>query len=102
MVEWFFIVEGWLELMVCSTFSVEDVRDMASVSLQALQKSEQPARQFTAHSALLKVCQGWQKPDSAVQGHCCLLTRSRFEVELAYHADAIAVFKQVPSKKYGK
>ncbi|XP_048866570.1 SWI/SNF-related matrix-associated actin-dependent regulator of chromatin subfamily A-like protein 1 isoform X2 [Brienomyrus brachyistius] len=90
---WNFGLEDYHRLM-------EDVRDMASVSLQALQKSEQPARQFTARSALLKVCQGWQKPDSAVQGHCCLLTRSRFEVNLAYHADAVAVFKQMPSKKY--
>lgn len=54
-----------------------------------------------ALAALLKLCNGWQKPGAGVQGQCILVSQTRFEVDIPYHADVIAVFKQMPTKNYG-
>lgn len=54
-----------------------------------------------ALAALLKLCNGWQKPGASVQGQCILVSQTRFEVDIPYHADVIAVFKQMPTKNYG-
>uniref|UniRef100_A0A8C7N5T6 SWI/SNF-related matrix-associated actin-dependent regulator of chromatin subfamily A-like protein 1 n=1 Tax=Oncorhynchus kisutch TaxID=8019 RepID=A0A8C7N5T6_ONCKI len=43
---------------------------------------------------------GWQRPGATVQGHATLVSRSRFEVDVGYHVDVIAAFKQMPSKNY--
>uniref|UniRef100_A0A8C7KGA1 SWI/SNF-related matrix-associated actin-dependent regulator of chromatin subfamily A-like protein 1 n=1 Tax=Oncorhynchus kisutch TaxID=8019 RepID=A0A8C7KGA1_ONCKI len=53
-----------------------------------------------ALGALLKLCSGWQRPGATVQGHATLVSRSRFEVDVGYHVDVIAAFKQMPSKNY--
>ena len=50
---------------------------------------------------LLKLCSGWQRPGAAVQGQCVLVSPARFEVDVGYHADVIAAFKQAPSRCYG-
>lgn len=54
-----------------------------------------------ALSALLKICNGWQKPGAAVRGQCILVSQTKFEVDILYHADVIAAFKQMPTKSYG-
>lgn len=54
-----------------------------------------------ALSALLKMCNGWQKPGAAVRGQCILVSPTKFEVDILYHADVIAAFKQMPTKSYG-
>uniref|UniRef100_A0A8C9TDG7 SWI/SNF-related matrix-associated actin-dependent regulator of chromatin subfamily A-like protein 1 n=1 Tax=Scleropages formosus TaxID=113540 RepID=A0A8C9TDG7_SCLFO len=87
---WNFCLEDYHHLM-------EAVRGVASVSLQGLEGAHRPA---TTQNALLNLCQGWQKPGATVRGHCVLLTCSRFEVDLPYHADAIGAFKLLPSKNY--
>ncbi|XP_042565675.1 LOW QUALITY PROTEIN: SWI/SNF-related matrix-associated actin-dependent regulator of chromatin subfamily A-like protein 1 [Clupea harengus] len=58
------------------------------------------ARDAAALSALMKLCQGWQKPGAIVKAQCVLTSRSRFEVDSPYHANIIAAFKQMPSKNY--
>ncbi|KAG5283684.1 hypothetical protein AALO_G00044800 [Alosa alosa] len=58
------------------------------------------ARDGAALSALMKLCQGWQKPGAGVRGQCVLTSRSRFEVDMPYHADVIGAFKQMPSRNY--
>lgn len=60
------------------------------------------ARDAAALSALMKLCQGWQKPGAIVKAQCVLTSRSRFEVDSPYHANIIAAFKQMPSKNYGE
>ncbi|XP_064875827.1 SWI/SNF-related matrix-associated actin-dependent regulator of chromatin subfamily A-like protein 1 isoform X3 [Oncorhynchus nerka] len=58
------------------------------------------SRDTAALGALLKLCSGWQRPGATVQGHATLVSRSRFEVDVGYHVDVIAAFKQMPSKNY--
>lgn len=41
-------------------------------------------------------------PQKLISGSCVLLSRERFFVDMAYHAESIAVFKSIPSSKYGK
>ncbi|XP_064183604.1 SWI/SNF-related matrix-associated actin-dependent regulator of chromatin subfamily A-like protein 1 [Anguilla rostrata] len=98
---WNFSLEDYHRLM-------EEAAGIASVSLQPLEGTEgldvpaatRRCRDGAALGALLRLCQGWKKPGAVVQGSCALLTRSRFEVDVGYHVDVIAAFKQMPSKNY--
>ncbi|XP_057708938.1 SWI/SNF-related matrix-associated actin-dependent regulator of chromatin subfamily A-like protein 1 [Corythoichthys intestinalis] len=84
------------------------VASIASVSLKPLEGAEglnmaeltNKAQDGSALIALLKLCNGWQKPGAAIQGRCMLVSASRFEVDIGYHIDVIAAFKQMPSKTY--
>lgn len=87
--------------------AVEEAAAIASVSLRPLEGMEavnsgavQP-RDGAALTALLKLCNGWQKPGAAIKGQCILVSRTRFEVDILYHADVIGAFKQMPTKSYG-
>ncbi|KAJ8385096.1 hypothetical protein AAFF_G00193170 [Aldrovandia affinis] len=92
---WTFSLDHYHQLM-------EEAGGISSVSLQPLEGADVPAAprcpQDTA--ALLRLCHGWQKAGAAVRGRCVLLSRSQFEVDVGYHADVIALFKQMPSKSY--
>lgn len=80
------------------------------MSLKALEGMEgldlSPAsirpRDAAALAAMMKLCQGWQKPGATVKGRSTLLSRCRLEVDITYHADVIGIFKQMPSKNYGE
>ena len=37
-----------------------------------------------------------------VKGQCVLISRARFEADIGYSEDLIALFKQMDSRKYGK
>ena len=37
-----------------------------------------------------------------VKGQCVLISRARFEADISYSEDLIALFKQMDSRKYGK
>ncbi|KAK3569061.1 hypothetical protein QTP86_021529 [Hemibagrus guttatus] len=98
---WNFSLEDYKQLM-------EEVAGLPSVSLKALEGMEgldlsassiRP-RDSAALAAMMKLCQGWQKPGATVKGRCTLISRSCLEVDITYHADVIAVFKQMPSKNY--
>lgn len=69
--------------------------------LDLMSSSVRP-RDASALAALMKLCQGWQKPGSMVKGRCTLVSRSRLEVDVTYHAEVIGLFKQMPSKIYGE
>uniref|UniRef100_A0A4W4H783 SWI/SNF-related matrix-associated actin-dependent regulator of chromatin subfamily A-like protein 1 n=1 Tax=Electrophorus electricus TaxID=8005 RepID=A0A4W4H783_ELEEL len=94
-------------------FSLGDYNNLSqpgisSVSLKALEgmegldlnASSSRPRDAAALATLMKLCQGWQKPSATVKGRCTLISRSRLEVDVGYHADVIGVFKQMPSKNY--
>ncbi|XP_068602328.1 SWI/SNF-related matrix-associated actin-dependent regulator of chromatin subfamily A-like protein 1 [Brachionichthys hirsutus] len=53
-----------------------------------------------ALGALLKLCNGWQRPGAILQGQCVLLSQTKFEVDVGYHVDVVAAFKQMPTKNY--
>lgn len=55
-----------------------------------------------ALGTLLKFCSSWQRPGAVVQGQCILVSPAKFEVDIGYHVDAIAAFKQMPTKSYGR
>lgn len=88
---------------------MEDAAAIASVSLRPLEGMEavnvaaapSQACNGVALAALLKLCNGWQKPDALLQGQCILVSRTKFEVDISYNADVIAAFKQMPTKTYG-
>ncbi|XP_053090397.1 SWI/SNF-related matrix-associated actin-dependent regulator of chromatin subfamily A-like protein 1 isoform X2 [Pangasianodon hypophthalmus] len=98
---WNFSLEDYKQLM-------EEVAGLPSVSLKALEGMESldlsassiRPRDSAALAAMMKLCQGWQKPGATVKGRCTLISCSRLEVDITYHADVIGIFKQIPSKNY--
>ncbi|KAK7939531.1 hypothetical protein WMY93_002857 [Mugilogobius chulae] len=98
---WNFSLEDYQHLM-------RDVAALPSVSLVPLEGMEaldfevatSRARDGVALEALLKLCSGWQKPKATLRGQCVLVSLSKFEVDIGYHADVIAAFKQMPTKSY--
>lgn len=104
-----------LEQLVCVAKSplsapsaaVEEAAAIPSVSLKPLDGTDAvavaapAARDGAALAALLKLCNGWQKPGASLQGQCIMVSTSKFEVDIGYHADVIAAFKQMPTKNYG-
>ncbi|KAI1898317.1 hypothetical protein AGOR_G00071080 [Albula goreensis] len=98
---WNFSLQDYSQLM-------EEVAGIPSVALQPLEGMEgvdveaasRRSRDALALGALMKLCQGWQKPGATEKGCCILTTRSRFEVDVGYQVDVIAAFKQMPSKNY--
>lgn len=97
----------WL-LRLCSvSAAVEEAAALASVSLRPLEGMKSvdgaaPARDGAALAALLKLCNGWQRPGAGLQGQCILVSPKKFEVDVGYNVDVIAAFKQMPTKTYGK
>ncbi|KAM9805139.1 SWI/SNF-related matrix-associated actin-dependent regulator of chromatin subfamily A-like protein 1 [Neosynchiropus ocellatus] len=87
---------------------MEEAASIPAVSLAPLPGMEAvdvPAATSRAHdgaalAALLKLCNGWQKPGASLQGQCILVTPNKFEVDIGYHVDVIAAFKQMPTKNY--
>lgn len=98
---WNFSLEDYRHLM-------EEAACIASVSLRPLEGMEavdiaeatSRARDGAALGALLKLCNGWQKPGATLQGQCILVSQTNFEVDIGYHVDVIAAFKQMPTKNY--
>lgn len=98
---WSFSLEDYQQLM-------EEAATIASVSLRPLEGMEavdvaaatSRARDGAALGALLKLCNGWQKPGATVQGQCILVSPAKFEVDIGYNVDVIAAFKQMPTKNY--
>ncbi|MEQ2202406.1 hypothetical protein XENOCAPTIV_028687 [Xenoophorus captivus] len=89
---------------------VDQAASIPSVSLRpvegigALDSAAAPSRPCDGAvlAALLKLCNGWQKPAATLRGQCILVSRTKFEVDILYHADVIATFKQMPTKNYGR
>ncbi|KAL2081024.1 hypothetical protein ACEWY4_022877 [Coilia grayii] len=98
---WNFGLEDYGQLMA-------EVSGIPSVALKPLEGMEgldvtaatSRAKDAAALSALVRLCQGWQKPSASVKGQCVLTSRCRFEVDVPYQADVITAFKQMPSKSY--
>ncbi|XP_056322061.1 SWI/SNF-related matrix-associated actin-dependent regulator of chromatin subfamily A-like protein 1 [Danio aesculapii] len=98
---WNFSLEDYQMLM-------EQVAHFPSISLKPLEGMEglnisasscRP-KDAAAMAALMRLCQGWQKPGATMKGKCILVSRSRLEVDIGYHPDVIGIFKQMPSKSY--
>ncbi|XP_077583808.1 SWI/SNF-related matrix-associated actin-dependent regulator of chromatin subfamily A-like protein 1 isoform X1 [Stigmatopora nigra] len=98
---WSFSMEHYNLLMT-------EAASIASVSLKPLVGVEgwdmaaltSKAQNGSSLTALLKLCNGWQKPGVVLQGQCVLLSPSRFEIDIGYQTDIIEAFKQMPSKAY--
>ncbi|KAM9346996.1 SWI/SNF-related matrix-associated actin-dependent regulator of chromatin subfamily A-like protein 1 [Symphorus nematophorus] len=98
---WNFSLEDYQQLM-------EEAAGIASLSLKPLEGMDaldvaaatSRARDGAALGALLKLCNGWQKPGAIVQGECIMVSQTKFEVDIGYHVDVIAAFKQMPTKNY--
>ncbi|XP_040913940.1 SWI/SNF-related matrix-associated actin-dependent regulator of chromatin subfamily A-like protein 1 [Toxotes jaculatrix] len=98
---WNFSLKDYQQLM-------EEAASIASVSLRPLEGMEavdvgaatSRARDSAALGALLKLCNGWQKPGATLQGQCILVSQTKFEVDIGYHVDVIAAFKQMQTKNY--
>lgn len=79
--------------------SIKPLDGMEGLNISA--SSSRP-KDGAAMAALMRLCQGWQKPGATVQGKCVLVSRSRLEVDIGYQPDVIGIFKQMPSKCYGE
>uniref|UniRef100_A0A672QVX6 SWI/SNF-related matrix-associated actin-dependent regulator of chromatin subfamily A-like protein 1 n=1 Tax=Sinocyclocheilus grahami TaxID=75366 RepID=A0A672QVX6_SINGR len=98
---WNFSLEDYLMLM-------EQAASLPSISLKPLDGMEglnfsastSRPKDAAALAALMRLCQGWQKPGAMVKGKCVLVSRCRVEVDIGYQADVIATFKKMPSKNY--
>ncbi|XP_068186200.1 SWI/SNF-related matrix-associated actin-dependent regulator of chromatin subfamily A-like protein 1 [Antennarius striatus] len=98
---WNFKLEDYKQLM-------EEAGSIPSVCLKPLEGMEaldvaaatSRASGSAALGALLKLCNGWQKPGATLQGQCILVSQTKFEVDIGYHGDVIAAFKQMPTKNY--
>lgn len=66
----------------------------ASGRMQKLTSSAGAGSTFEAASC--------KKANSVTQGKCVKYGEDRFQVEIGYNAELIAVFKTIPSKSYGK
>lgn len=96
--------------MVFGCVSVDQAASFPSVSLKPLDgmeglnitASSSRPKDGAALAALMRLCQGWQKPGATIQGKCVLVSRSRMEVDIGFQADVIGIFKQMPSKCYGE
>uniref|UniRef100_A0A665WX77 SWI/SNF-related matrix-associated actin-dependent regulator of chromatin subfamily A-like protein 1 n=1 Tax=Echeneis naucrates TaxID=173247 RepID=A0A665WX77_ECHNA len=83
---WNFSLEDYQQLM-------EEAASIASVSLKPLEGMEMVdveaatsrACNGAALGALLKLCNGWQKPGAILQGQCILVSQTKFEVDIGYH-----------------
>uniref|UniRef100_UPI00358F419A SWI/SNF-related matrix-associated actin-dependent regulator of chromatin subfamily A-like protein 1 n=1 Tax=Myxine glutinosa TaxID=7769 RepID=UPI00358F419A len=51
-------------------------------------------------AAVMLACHSWRKPLAVVHGQCVLMSRSRFILEVTYHADIVALCKAVRSRSY--
>ncbi|XP_051881821.1 SWI/SNF-related matrix-associated actin-dependent regulator of chromatin subfamily A-like protein 1 [Pristis pectinata] len=51
-------------------------------------------------SKLVMAGKNWKKPGAGIQGRFILISRSRCEVEIAFHAEVLNVFKRVNSRNY--
>lgn len=96
----------WLLHLCCVSAAVEEAAALASVSLRPLEEMDSmdvaaPAREGATLTALLKLCNRWQKPGAGLQGQCILASPKKFEVDVGYNVDVIAAFKQMPTKNYG-
>lgn len=98
---WNFSLEDYQMLM-------EQAASVPSVSLKPLEgmeglsfsASSSRPKDAAALAALMRLCQGWQKPGAVVKGKCILVSRCRLEVDIGYQTDVIAIFKKMQSKSY--
>ncbi|XP_073701249.1 thioredoxin domain-containing protein 6 [Garra rufa] len=98
---WNFSLEDYQMLM-------EQAACLPSVSLKPLDGMEglnisastSRPKDAAALAALMRLCQGWQKPGATVKGKCILVSRCRLEVEIGYQGDVIEIFKKMPSRNY--
>ncbi|XP_075037202.1 SWI/SNF-related matrix-associated actin-dependent regulator of chromatin subfamily A-like protein 1 [Mixophyes fleayi] len=51
-------------------------------------------------NTLLAMCNSWQRPNATLKGRTVLISRSRFEMDVGYHAEIIGLFKQMNSRNY--
>lgn len=86
---------------------VQRLQNVALKPLEGMEDIDIPALLSTASggagvSALLAMCNNWHRPNATLKGKCLLVCRSRFEVDIGYHAEVIGLFKQMSSRNYGK
>uniref|UniRef100_A0A8D0DC20 SWI/SNF-related matrix-associated actin-dependent regulator of chromatin subfamily A-like protein 1 n=1 Tax=Sander lucioperca TaxID=283035 RepID=A0A8D0DC20_SANLU len=98
---WNFSLEDYHQLMAeaaaITSVSLRPLEGMEAVDVAA---ATSRARDGAALGALLKLCNGWQKPGATLRGQCILVSPTKFEVDVGYHVDIIAAFKQMPTKNY--
>ncbi|XP_018408054.1 PREDICTED: SWI/SNF-related matrix-associated actin-dependent regulator of chromatin subfamily A-like protein 1 [Nanorana parkeri] len=98
---WSFGLEDYTNLMSevqrIQNVSLKPVEGMEDVEIPALSKSSSGGAVI---NTLLAMCKNWQRPSATVKGHCLIISRSRFEVEIGYHVEVISLFKQMSSRNY--
>uniref|UniRef100_A0A8C5QN21 SWI/SNF-related matrix-associated actin-dependent regulator of chromatin subfamily A-like protein 1 n=1 Tax=Leptobrachium leishanense TaxID=445787 RepID=A0A8C5QN21_9ANUR len=98
---WNFAMEDYPTLML----EVQRLQSVMLKPLEGMGDVEMPPNtlSLSGHAIinkLLAMCNSWQKPSAITKGKCVLISRSRFEVEVGYHAEIICLFKEMPTRTY--
>ncbi|XP_073490506.1 SWI/SNF-related matrix-associated actin-dependent regulator of chromatin subfamily A-like protein 1 [Aquarana catesbeiana] len=98
---WNFSLEDYTGLMSevqrLQNVSLKPLEGMEDVEIRPVSKSSSGGAVI---NAVLAMCSNWQRPSAIVKGHCLLVSRSRFEVDIGYHVEVIGLFKQMNSRNY--
>ncbi|KAK9968980.1 hypothetical protein ABG768_027197 [Culter alburnus] len=98
---WNFSLEDYQMLMEqAASFPSVSLKPLAGMEGLNISASTSRPKDAAALAALMRLCQGWQKPGATIKGKCVLVSRSRLEVDIGYQADVIGIFKQMPSRCY--
>ncbi|GCC19197.1 hypothetical protein chiPu_0018261 [Chiloscyllium punctatum] len=105
---WNFSLDDYNHLM-------EQVKLVPKITLKPLDGTSEPEMAMTTSSLpktgrkqcsaltvnqLAMLGRNWKKPAAVIQGQFGLLSRSRCEVEIGYHAEVLKIFKQAKSRHY--
>ncbi|KAM4626452.1 SWI/SNF-related matrix-associated actin-dependent regulator of chromatin subfamily A-like protein 1 [Discoglossus pictus] len=98
---WNFSMEDYTSLLT----EVQRLQSAVLKPLEGMEDVDLPTRPVTSSSgtginALLAMCNNWQRPNATLRGRCLLTSRTRFEMEIGYHAEIIGLFKQMNSRNY--
>ncbi|XP_067265056.1 SWI/SNF-related matrix-associated actin-dependent regulator of chromatin subfamily A-like protein 1 isoform X2 [Chanodichthys erythropterus] len=98
---WNFSLEDYQMLMEqAASFPSVSLKPLAGMEGLNISACTSRPKDAAALAALMRLCQGWQKPGATIKGKCVLVSRSRLEVDIGYQADVIGIFKQMPSRCY--
>ncbi|XP_036872336.2 SWI/SNF-related matrix-associated actin-dependent regulator of chromatin subfamily A-like protein 1 isoform X1 [Manis javanica] len=73
---------------------------LSTVTLQPLEGAEGIRESPSTRSSMAQACLPSAPSLAFVKGQCVLISRTRFEVEIGYSEDLIALFKQMDSRNY--
>lgn len=76
-------------------------QSLPTVTLEPLEGAED-SRESLSTGGVAHTCLPSAPSLAFVKGQCVLISRARFEADIGYSEDLMALFKQMESRSYGK